>query len=194
MSRVATPDTLEKNPEHWNNVITRVRNGEMPPKNAPAPSLDKREAFVTWAQNAVREKACTAGPIAGRSPIRRLNRAQYAATVRDLLNLHIDAASGLPADGAGGEGFDNAAETLFITPVHAEKYLDAAKHALAAAAKDPRARAKFLIAKPGDGVTPDGAARNILTEFLPRAFRRPVPESDIAVYMALFQSAQKQGD
>ena len=33
----------------------------------------------------------------------------------------------LPADGAGGEGFDNAAETLFLSPIHAEKYLDAAK-------------------------------------------------------------------
>ena len=38
----------------------------------------------------------------------------------------------LPADGAGGEGFDNAAETLFLSPMHAEKYLEAAREALAA--------------------------------------------------------------
>jgi hypothetical protein len=194
MTRVATAETLSTHPEHWTTVINRVKNGEMPPKGAPAPTLDQREAFVDWAEASLRTAACKVGPTVGPSPIRRLNRSQYAATVRDLLNLHIDAAAPLPADGAGGEGFDNAAETLFVTPIHAEKYLDAAKLALTAAAKDPRARAKFLIAKPGDGVTPDQAARKILEEFLPRAFRRPVPESDLLVYMALFQSAQKQNE
>jgi hypothetical protein len=174
MSRVASAASIGEAPEHWHSVVNRIRNGEMPPKGAPAPSLDQREAFVNWAQDSLRAQACAAGPTAGPAPIRRLNRSQYAATMRDLLNLHLDAAAGLPADGAGGEGFDNAAETLFVTPIHAEKYLDAAKQALTAAAKDPRARAKFMIANPGDGITPDEAARKILLEFLPRAFRRPV--------------------
>jgi Protein of unknown function (DUF1587)./Protein of unknown function (DUF1592)./Protein of unknown function (DUF1595)./Protein of unknown function (DUF1588)./Protein of unknown function (DUF1585). len=100
----------------------------------------------------------------------------------------------LPADGAGGEGFDNAAETLFLSPIHAEKYLDAARLALEYAAKDPRARAKFLIAQPGAGVSPEQAARKILEAFLPRAFRRPVGEGDLQVYLGIFKSAQKSGD
>ena len=88
--------------------------------------------------------------------------------------MHFNAGHGLPADGGGGEGFDNAAETLFLSPIHAEKYLEAAKLALGYAIKDPRSRAKFLIATPGPGVSPESAARTILEEFLPRAFRRPV--------------------
>ena len=81
--------------------------------------------------------------------------------------------------------------SLRFTP---KSTLDAAKNALTAAAKDPRSRAKFLISKPGDDVTPEQAARTILAEFLPRAFRRPVAESDLDVYLELFHSAQKQGE
>jgi len=80
--------------------------------------------------------------------VRRLNRAESSSTLRDLLNVHLDAGGMLPADGAGGEGFDNAAETLFLSPIHAEKYLDAAKMALEFGIKDPRSRAKFLVATP----------------------------------------------
>lgn len=187
-----TPESFRTKPELWNSLLARVKNGEMPPKGVPAPTMDKREAAIDWVQSSLRAEVCSAGISPGRAPIRRLSRAQYAATLRDLLNLHVDVAGGLPADGAGGEGFDNAAETLFLSPIHAEKYLDAAKLALTYAAKDPRSRAKFLIAKPEPGVTPEAAARTILKEFLPRAFRRPVAESDLAFYLDLFQSAQKR--
>src|SRR5207253_1065184 len=128
------------------------------------------------------------------SPMRRLNRNEYAATIRDLLNIHVNAGHALPADGAGGEGFDNAAETLFLSPLHAEKYLEGAKLALNYASKDPRARAKFLIAAPGPAITPDAAARTILEDFLPRAFRRPVDRADLDFHLVLFQSARKHGE
>ncbi len=129
----------------------------------------------------------------GASPVRRLNRDEYSATIRDLLNIHMEAGHALPADGAGGEGFDNAAETLFLSPVHAEKYMEAARIALSFASKDAKARARFLIAKTGDGVTPDEAAHKILAAFLPRAFRRPVPEKELAPYLDLFQADLKRG-
>ncbi|MBI4906343.1 MAG: DUF1587 domain-containing protein [Acidobacteria bacterium] len=52
------------------------------------------------------------------APIRRLNRDGYSATVRDLLGISLDLAKMLPADGA--EGFDNAVETMFLSPLHSE--------------------------------------------------------------------------
>src|SRR5689334_6205679 len=103
-----TQTSFHEKPEAWTSFLTRLRSGEMPPKAAPAPSLENREAVVNWVQDSLRAEACSAGISPGRAPIRRLSRAQYAATVRDLLNLHVDVAGGLPADGAGGEGFDNA--------------------------------------------------------------------------------------
>jgi Protein of unknown function (DUF1592)/Protein of unknown function (DUF1588)/Protein of unknown function (DUF1585)/Protein of unknown function (DUF1595) len=87
----------------------------------------------------------------------------------------------------------NAAETLFLSPIHAEKYLDAAKLALSAAAKDPRSSAKFLIARPGPGVTSDEAARSILVEFLARAFRRPLEDGELTFYLKVFRAAEKRG-
>ena len=179
-------------PRVWANVLTRVRSSEMPPRGKPSPALDEREQFSGWLDHMLRAAACADGisPLAG--PVRRLNRNEYTNTVRDLLNVPFDAGHALPADGAGGEGFDNAAETLFLSPIHAEKYLDAAKQAIDYAMKDPRSRDVFIVATPGKDTTPEQAARRILTVFLPRAFRRPVDASEIEKYMVLFASAVKR--
>src|SRR5262249_8614296 len=60
--------------------------------------------------------------------------------------------------------------------------------------RDAKARSKYLIAQPGDGVSPEQAARKILEAFLARAFRRPLRAGDLEPYLALFETAQKQGD
>lgn len=164
----------------------------MPPKGSPVPNVDQREQFTDWVSAALRSQACVDGITPGPAPIRRLNRDEYTATVQDLLDLHMNIGQALPADGSGGEGFDNAAETLFLSPLHSEKYMEVAKLAMDSAAKEFKSRAKILVAKPGPGVTPDQAAREILKAFLPRAFRRPVTEPDIAPYLELFRAARKQ--
>jgi hypothetical protein len=126
--------------------------------------------------------------------MRRLSRDEYASTMRDLLNVAFNAGHALPSDGAGGEGFDNAAETLFLSPIHAEKYLEAARESLDYAAKDPKSRKTFLIAEPREGVSPEQAARQVLDAFLPRAFRRPVNSGEVDRYMSLFRNRQQRGD
>lgn len=193
VNQVTTVETMRTQPERWNKLALRVRHGEMPPKGAPAPAVEDREKFLAWADSSLRAAVCSAGLTAGRMPVRRLNRDEYAATIRDLLDLQTDLTSFLPADGAGGEGFDNAGETLFLTPLHAEKYLDAAKFATDAAFKEFKSRAKILVAKPGDGVSPDQAAQAVLRPFLARAFRRPASDADVAEYLNLFRAARKQG-
>ena len=94
--------------------------------------------------------------------LRRLNRREYANTIRDLLGIHVDAGHALPEDGAGGEGFDNAAETLFVSQIHAEKYLDAARSALGHALKDPESRKRILVARPDRGRDAKEAAEEVL--------------------------------
>jgi hypothetical protein len=192
ITRLAQPDSFSEESGKWSKAAFRVHNGEMPPGAALA--VEKREAFVGWVRENLRQTACSNGLVPGPSPVRRLSRTQYTGTVRDLLNLHVDVGATLPADGAGGEGFDNAAETLFLSPVYAEKYLEAAKLALSYASKDARSRARFLIAAPGPGVTPAAAANTILEEFLPRAFRRPVEKGELDFYMGLFSSAAERGE
>ena len=192
IAKLAQPDSIRVRSAAWSKAALRVRNGEMPPKSTL--SVDAREAFFSGVSESLRTEACAAGVVPGPAPARRLSRSQYTASVRDLLNVHVDIGAMLPPDGAGGEGFDNAAETLFLSPIHAEKYLEAARVALNYASKDPRARAKFLIAAPGPGVSPESAARTILADFLPRAFRRPVDKDDLNFYLGLFSSASKKGE
>jgi len=193
LQQVATPSSLREEAQRWISLSRRVTNGEMPPKGAPAPDLDKREQFTHWLQVALRAEACAGGVVPGPAPIRRLNRDEYTATLRDLLDMHLDIGQTLPADGAGGEGFDNAAETLFLSPLHSEKYMEAAKFAMDFAAKEYKSRTKVLVATPNKSLTARQAAQQVLKTFLPRAFRRPVTAGEMAPYLALFQAASDQG-
>jgi hypothetical protein len=181
----------EMTSDRWTRIALRVRNSEMPPRNAPSPALNDRKAFINWVEDTLHNEACAAGPVAGHSPIRRLNRDEYTATVRELLNIHLNVGHDLPTDGAGGQGFDNAAEVLVLSPVLVEKYMDAAKTSLEYAVKDSRSRARIGIIPPDRGTKPDQAARNILIGFLPRAFRRPVTDKEMNPFLGMFREAQK---
>ena len=192
IQQIGSRATIRSESARWNMLALRVRNGEMPPKGAPVPPADQRELFTNWVGVSVREAGCAASATAASAPIRRLNRDEYAATIRDLLDIQLDFSSSLPVDGAGGEGFDNAGETLFLSPLLLDKYMQAAKFAMDAAAKEYKSRERILVARPGEGVSQEQAAREILKAFLPRAFRHPVAEEDVAQYLALFRAARKQ--
>ncbi len=194
LARVPPAQAVAADPKTWDAVLARVRDGEMPPRGSDAPPPDQRDRFVVWVRETLSAAVCGGGTKPGPAPLRRLNRTQYAATVRDLLGIQFSAAQKLPEDGAGGEGFDNAAETLGLSPLHAEKYLEAAKEALDYAAKDPRTRGRLLSARPSEQTPPAQAARAILERFLPRAFRRPARPGEVESYLALFEAAYRRGD
>ncbi len=187
-----TKESFLERPDQWTSIINRVKNHEMPPKGIKPPSDDLREQFSEWAHSSLRQAACAGGIQPGPAPARRLNKSQYRLTVRDLLGIHIDVSAALPADGAGGEGFDNAAETLFLSPIHAEKYLEAAHLASATVLGDERNRKLVFFARPSAEMKPEAAARKILDSLLPRAFRRPVTELEKKPFVDLFLSSQKQ--
>jgi hypothetical protein len=192
LSTFSSPAAVAEHAEEWRKILVRVRNGEMPPEGSEPLPLADREQLAGWIEQTLRAAACAAGDDPGPAPLRRLNRTEYRTTIRDLLGIHFNAGHSLPADGAGGEGFDNAAETLFLSPVHAEKYLEAAREALEYVDKDSQARALLLIAQPNEQTTPEAAARQVLERFATRAFRRPVTEDELAALLALFASAQSR--
>lgn len=67
---------------------------------------------------------------------RRLNRYEYAATVRDLLAVPFNPTADFPIDDSG-YGFDNVADVLSLSPALMEKYLAAAEKIAAAAVVPP---------------------------------------------------------
>lgn len=183
----------------WNRIADRVHEGQMPPQESESPPADGRKAFVDWIRGTIHQAVCDDGVLPGPPLVRRLNRTEYANTVRDLLGIHIDAGHALPDDGAGGEGFDNAAETLFISPIYAEKFLDAARSALGHALKDPAARKRIIVSEPNLSEpnadrSASNAAREVIAKFLPRAFRRPASDAEINDYLELFDVAFEQDD
>jgi hypothetical protein len=105
----------------WRKVEVRVRDHEMPPQKQPQPTEEERQQLVAW----VRGLRAGIAPDPGRTLGHRLNRAEYANAVRDLLGVPIDAAALLPADEIM-LGFDDIAESLTISPLLLEKYLLAA--------------------------------------------------------------------
>src|SRR5437773_933893 len=56
--RLSSAASIQSEAERWNKVALRVKNGEMPPKIAPAPPVDQREQFTQWATASVRAVAC----------------------------------------------------------------------------------------------------------------------------------------
>jgi len=132
----ADPADVARNIELWEKVIRKVRAGMMPPPGRSAPTNDERRALVASLESSL-DRAAAANPQPGRPLVHRLNRAEYANAIRDLLALEIDPAPLLPADDSSA-GFDNVADVLGLSPVLLESYLSAAGRISALAIGDPK--------------------------------------------------------
>ena len=122
-------------PATWEQVVLKLRGGMMPPAGRPRPDGQTYDGFREWLEGEL-DRAAASRVEPGRVPTHRLNRAEYANAVRDLLALDVDAAALLPADDTG-HGFDNLAGTLALSPVLMERYLSAARRISRLAVGDP---------------------------------------------------------
>jgi hypothetical protein len=116
----------------------------------------------------------------------RLSRKQRDNSMKDLLGVDAidDVLDRISADAV--VGFDNEVEALFMTPQLRED-LEGAARALAARVVSDRSALERLAPLDADAVV---RARNFITRFGYRAYRRPLAESEIAQYQALFDQAR----
>ena len=107
-------------------VIRRLRAGMMPPAGAKRPEGDTLTELAATIEQSVDTAAAAAPPDPGRRPFQRLNRAEYAQAIRDLVGVAIDPAALLPPDTISG-GFDNVADVQTFSPTLVTSYLQAAR-------------------------------------------------------------------
>ncbi len=105
-------------------MVTKLRAGMMPPKGARRPSADTLLALVETLEHTLDDHAARHPDPGGRT-FQRLNRAEYAASIEDILDLDIDAADFLPLD-TKSANFDNIADVQTLSPTLMDAYLRAA--------------------------------------------------------------------
>ena len=110
--------------EVWEKVVRKLRTGMMPPDGVPKPAAAAREAFTSALETSL-DRAAARRVDPGTPALHRLNRAEYANAVRDLLALDVDVAALLPPDDSAA-GFDNIADVLGVSPALIEGYAAAA--------------------------------------------------------------------
>jgi hypothetical protein len=132
----ASLDRIVSDPTTWEKVIRKLRLGVMPPLGARRPDAATYDGMISSLEGEL-DAASTAHPYPGRPVLHRLNRAEYANAIRDLLGLHVDVAALLPPDDSA-YGFDNVADVLGSSPALLQDYLSAARKISTIAVGDAR--------------------------------------------------------
>ena len=138
-------------PEVWEKAVGKLRGRLMPPAGEKQPEQAQVDALVRYLETTIDSSAGTRH--IGHVPIQRLNRTEFAASVKNLIGVEIDPKQALPTE-IEVEGFSNIAGALAVSPSFMEQYLSAARRAARLAIGEPVPK----MAKVTIPVTPAGAA------------------------------------
>ena len=201
-------------------VADALRSESMPPEGEPRAEPEARGILDAWLDAALGPDDHTRGQVT----VRRLNRAEYNNTIRDLIGLDLRPADEFPADDIG-YGFDNIGDVLATPPILVEMYLTSAETVIGAAFRSPEVRARIMtppanthptglpaVHAAGPHATrkqgpPDYQRRrpdpdlkrqqriyDILRGFADRAFRRPATHDELMRLLGIVLSAEKDGE
>jgi mono/diheme cytochrome c family protein len=131
-------DDLLGHASTFERVIRKLSVRAMPPQGLPRPTEAEYAAFTSWLAASL-DRAWEGHGTPGRYVVHRLNRAEYANAIRDLLAVDLDVSDLLPTDGAEF-GFDNIATSLKTSPLLLEGYVTAAQRVAAMAVGDPKVK------------------------------------------------------
>jgi mono/diheme cytochrome c family protein len=125
VSLYTSVETLAAERDRWDLILTKLKSQEMPPEDVLRPDQEIK-TLVKFLETEFARADAAMTPDPGRVTARRLNRAEYTNTIRDLLAIEFRADKNFPTDDSG-DGFDNIADVLTVSPVLMEKYLSAAR-------------------------------------------------------------------
>ncbi len=183
-----------KHPDIWDKVGQNLRAGNMPPEGRTRPTAAEMDKILKWADTAAVKIDCTKARDPGRVTLRRLNKAEYQNTIRDLVGIDFKPAEDFPADDVG-YGFDNIGDLLTLSPLLLEKYLDAADKIVTEVFKNPDIRQRILK-KPPPKTPPEKKGqflRETIEHFAGRAYRRPLTDDEFQRLRRFLELARDQG-
>ena len=190
LTKYADVAAIQRDQTTWRKVLAQVRGRLMPPARLPQPSMEQRDLLSVWIGHTLASADDSLLPKnPGRVLLHRLSRVEYNNTVRDLFGVSSNPADKFPADGGGGGGFDNNADTLFVPPILMERYLQAATDILAETKPE-----RLFIVRPGKTVPAREAARQILTRYATLGYRRPADATEVERLLRLYDAAAKRNE
>ena len=116
---------LSEHAETWERAIMKLRGHLMPPPNAKQPPSAATQSLISWLETSL-DQASASNPNPGSISLHRLNRAEYAASIKEIFDIDVDGAALLPADDIS-DGFDNIANVLKVSPSFLDQYISAAR-------------------------------------------------------------------
>src|SRR5262245_59834217 len=126
--------TPAENAQIWEKAVRKLRGRLMPPPGNPQPAQKDIDAFVGWMETTL--DSSPKGPKTGYVPVQRLSRTEYAASVKALVDVDVNAKDVLPQD-IQVEGFDNIATVQSVSPAFLEQYITAARQIAKVAVGSP---------------------------------------------------------
>ncbi len=196
-----TANDVHRGYKIWEKIRKLVLANEMPPqKKKKRPDAKQRALLTDWTRQTLDTFYRTAPPDPGRVTVRRLNRAEYNNTIRDLMRVDFKPARDFPADDSG-YGFDNIGDVLTMSPLLMEKYFAAAERIAAKAVAVPNADGRivatpfqnFYFRYPAPPKLRRNAAEGFVRTFLARAYRRPVRAEEVRRLMLLAKQVVDDG-
>jgi hypothetical protein len=134
-----SPGAIPDDADVWEHAVGKLRGRLMPPPGKPQPPTPELKSFVSWMEATLDQASAERPPNPGFVALHRLNRKEYANAVADLLAVKVDASGLLPQDDIG-DGFDNVANVLQVSPSFLDNYLTAARLVATDALGDPAAK------------------------------------------------------
>ena len=125
--KITDNDTAQR----WQDVLDQLNGGDMPPEDEKQPSKEEIATALDSITGSVLNARRRLTDHGGEIKMRRLNKREYAATIRDLFGFDVSLHD-IPDDGEIAT-FDTVGEEQFFTSAHFEKYLELGREVAATA-------------------------------------------------------------
>ncbi|MEP3477846.1 MAG: DUF1592 domain-containing protein [Fuerstiella sp.] len=108
--------------QRWQDLLDVLNASEMPPEDEEQPSTEELVSVLRVLTKSVEHARKRLTDTGGEIAMRRLNRREYAGTIRELIGLRIPLEL-IPAD-AESDSFDTVGADQYFTSSHFEQYLE----------------------------------------------------------------------